>query len=272
MATIQGFDSPLAEGIVRFIEHKRVLGRRYETEVYALRLFDRYLVERRVRALGAITPELVDAFLLSRPRRRPRSFNHLLGVLHRLFDWLVARDVVGRSPVHGRMRRAGSQRIPFIFAPEQIRRLLDAAVRLPDAPGATLRGPTFHAIFATLYGLGLRVSEACRLNVSDVDRRRALLVIRDTKFGKDRLVPFGPRMAEMLDHYLAQRRARDCSFADDEPLFSIRSGGRLRRQRVGSVFRKLIPRIGLDVPKDASPPRVHDLRHSFAVRTLLRWY
>jgi site-specific recombinase XerD len=272
MATIQGFDSPLADGIVRFIEHKRVFGRRYETEVYALRLFDRYLVERGVRALGAITPELVDAFLLSRPRRRPRSFNHLLGVLHRLFDWLVAREVVGRSPVRGQMRRAGPQRIPFIFAPEQIRRLLDAAVRLPDAPGTALRGPTFHAIFATLYGLGLRVSEACRLNVSDVDRRRALLVIRDTKFGKDRLVPFGPRMAKMFDHYLAQRRARDRRLADDEPLFSICSGGRLRRQRVGSVFRKLIPRIGLDVPKDASPPRVHDLRHSFAVRTLLRWY
>lgn len=150
-------------------------------------------------------------------------------MLHRLFDWLVARDVVGRSPVQGRTRRAGSQRIPFIFAPEQIRRL-DATVRLPDAPGAALRGPTFYAIFATLYGLGLRVSEACRLNVSDVVRRRALLVIRDTKFGKDRLVPFGPRMAEMLDHYLAQRRARDRRLADDRSRRSRPAGSLLVRE------------------------------------------
>jgi integrase len=149
--------------------------------------------------------------------------------------------------------------------------LLDKAVRLPDAPGTELRGPTFHAIFATLYGLGLRVGEVCRLNVGDVDRRQALLVIRDTKFGKDRLVPFGPRMGKMLDHYLAQRRARN-RLMDDEPLFSIRAGGRLRRQRIGSVFRKLLPGLGLDLPPEASPPRVHDLRHSFAVRTLLRWY
>lgn len=272
MAALQGFASPLAGGIERFVEHKRVLGRRYETEVYALRLFDRFLVERDVHVLGAITPQVVHAFLLSRPRCRARSFNHLLGVLHRLFDWLVAREVVSDSPVRSSPRRAGAQRIPFIFAPDQARQLFDLAARLPDAPGAELRGPTFHAIFATLYGLGLRVSEACRLNVADLDRQRALLVIRDTKFDKDRLVPFGPRVGEMLGRYLAQRRALQRPPADNEPLFSICSGARLRRQRIGGVFRKLLPALDLHMPPDASPPRVHDLRHSFAVRTLLRWY
>lgn len=272
MAAAQGFVSTLADGIARFVEHKQVLGRSYETEIYALRLFDRYLAERGIRGITAITPELVDTFLLSRPRKRPRSSNHLLGVLRRLFDWLVAREIVVRSPVRNATRHAWSPRIPFIFAPDQARRLLDLAARLPDVPGAELRGPTFHAIFATLYGLGLRVSEACRLDVGHIDRKRALLVIRDTKFGKDRLVPFGPRLGKMLDRYLAQRRARDRRLADDDPLFSIRAGCRLKRQRVGSVFRHLLPRLGLDIPREASPPRVHDLRHSFAVRTLLRWY
>ncbi len=272
MGAAQGFDSPLADGIAQFIEHKRVLGRRYETETFALRLFDRYLVEHQVGAICSITPELIEAFLTSRPRHRPRSFNHLLGVLHRFFDWLVAREIVPRSPVRTATRRAGAPRIPFIFAPEQVRQLLDLAARLPDAPGATLRGPTFHAILATLYGLGLRVGEACRLNIGDVDRPRHLLVIRDTKFAKDRLVPFGPRVGGMLDRYLALRRTRTPALADDEPLFSIRAGGRLRRQRVGRVFRRLLPDLGLNVPPGASPPRVHDMRHSFAVRTLLRWY
>ena len=271
MPATERFASPLADGIAQFIAHKRVLGRRYETEAYALRLFDRYLVERRVGTIGAITPELIAAFLTSRPRPRPRSFNHLLGVLHRLFDWLVAREIVARSPVRSPTRRAGSARIPFIFAPAQARRLLELAARLPDAPGVALRGPTFHAIFAVLYGLGLRVSEACQLRVGDVDPRR-LLVIRDTKFGKDRLVPFGPRMGAMLDRYLARRRRHDLALADDAPLFAIRAGSRLSRQRVGSVFRKLLPDLGLALPPEASRPRVHDLRRSFAVQTLLRWY
>lgn len=272
MYATEGFASPLANAITGFVGHKRVLGRRYETEVYALRLFDRYLVEHRVDAIDSITPDLIESFLASRPRHRPRSFNHLLGVLHRLFDWLVARNIVVRSPVRNAARRAGAARIPFIFAPEQAHQLLTLAAHLPDAPGAALRGPTFHAVLATLYGLGLRVSEACRLNVADVDRRRGLLVIRDTKFGKERLVPFGPRMGAMLERYLILRRTRARTLADREPLFSIRPGARLTRQRVGSVFRRLLPGLDLRLPPGASPPRVHDMRHSFAVGTLLRWY
>src|SRR5258706_10743357 len=181
MEGTQVFTSLLANGLAQFVEHKRVLGRRYETEVYALRLFDRYLVYRRVDSVGAITPKMIEAFLTSRPRHRPRSFNHLLGVLHRFFDWLVSRDIIARSPVRSSTRRAQAARVPVILGPEQARRLLELAARLPDVPGFVLRGPTYHAMFATLYGLGLRVSEACRLNGGDVDRRR-LLVIRDTKF------------------------------------------------------------------------------------------
>lgn len=269
--TTSGFASLLATGIAQFVEHKRVLGRRYESEVSALRLFDRYLVERRVDAVDAITPDVIEEFLMSRPRHRPRSFNHLLGVLHRLFEWLVARDIIARSPVRSRTRRAGAARVPVILGPDQARRLLELTARLPDASGCVLRGATYHAMFATLYGLGLRVSEACRLNVGDVDRRH-LLVIRDTKFGKDRLVPFGPRMGKMLDRYIALRRKRAPDLTDDAPLFSVHAGARLRRQRAGSVFRALLPKLGLDLPPGSSPPRIHDLRHSFAVGTLLRWY
>ncbi len=272
MVAAKGLASPLADGIAQFIVHKRMLGFRFEAQAYGLRLLDRYLVERRVGVIADVTPEVVGAFLASRPRLRPQSYNQLLGILRRFFDWLVAREIVAGSPVLTPTRRVGGARIPFIFAPEQARQLLDLASRLPSGRGVELRGPTFHAVFATLYGLGLRVSEACHLNVGDVDRMRHLLVIRNTKFGKDRLVPFGPRMAEMLDGHVALRRARHPGLADDEPLFSVRGGRRLTRRAIGLVFQKLLPRLRLDVPPGASHPHVHDMRHSFAVGTLLRWY
>jgi site-specific recombinase XerD len=270
----EGLASPLAGEMAHFLEHKRVLGRRFETEGHALGLFDRYLVEQGTRSIDAVTPEIIQAFVGSRPRHQPRSFNHLVGVLRRFFNWLVARDIVARSPVRTLLRRAGGvRRTPFIFAPEQARRLLDLAARLPDVPGVELRGRTYHAIFAVLYGLGLRVGEVCRLNVEDLDPKRHLLVIRDTKFGKDRLVPFGPQMGKTLERYLALRHTRDKRLGSDAPLFSGRAGGRLRRQQIGKVFRQLLPRLDLMVPAGASAsPRVHDLRHSLAVRTLLRWY
>jgi site-specific recombinase XerD len=270
--SVQNFASLLADGMTKFVAHKRVLGRRYETETYALRLFDRYLIAQGVASVDALTPALIEAFLATRPRSRPRSYNHLLGVLRRLFQWLVAREHLVRSPVLCPTRRGGSLRTPFVFAPGQARDLLGLAARLPDAPGAALRGPSYHAIFAILYGLGLRVGEVCRLDVADVDRQRQLLVIRETKFGKDRLVPYGPRLGATLDRYLVKRHASDRDLADNAPLFAGRAGGRLGRQQIGRVFRALVPALGLTVPPGTIPPHVHDLRRSFAVQTLLRWY
>lgn len=97
------FRSLLAGPILDFLAHKRALKRRYATEEAALRLFDRYLVEQGVTNIASITPELIEAFLASRRRGQPRSYNHLLGVLRRLFDWLVFRTQCARLPsVSGR--------------------------------------------------------------------------------------------------------------------------------------------------------------------------
>lgn len=264
--------SPLKDGIAQFIAHKRVLGRGYETETSALRLFDRYLIAHEIRTLDTVTPSVIESFLAARPRSRPRSYNHLLGVLRRLFRWLVARGHVARSPVLCPARRASSVRTPFILAPNSARRLLELAASLPDAPGVAPRGLTYHAIFALLYGLGLRVGEVCRLELGDIDQSRQLLVIRETKFGKNRLVPFGPRLGMTLKRYLAARRAPDRGIAECAPVFAGRAGRRLTRQQIGKVFRALLPALGLTISPGTTPPRLHDLRHTFAVRTLLRWY
>jgi len=267
----QEFAGPLADGMTQYVAHKRVLGRRYETEVYALRLFDRYLLAQQLDTPAAITPAVIEAFLATRPRKRPRSYNHLLGVLRQLFHWLVERGHLAQSPVLCSTRRSSFRPAPFILAPESMRLLLKLTAGLHDYPGTAHRARTYHAIFALLYGLGLRVGEVCRLDVADVDRARQLLVIRDTKFGKDRLVPFGPRLGAMLKGYLVARLA--CRHvAADAPLFPGHYGSRLRRQQIGRVFRSLLPALGLTIPAGISPPHLHDLRHSFAVGTLLRWY
>jgi site-specific recombinase XerD len=271
----EAFVGPLAREMTQFVAHKRALGRRYDTEVYALRLFDRYLVTQAVGTIAAVGPAVIKEFLATRPRKRPRSYNHLLGVLRQLFQWLADRGYVDRSPVSCPIRRGGVAPAPFILAPEAVRRLLDRASQLRDFPGvADHRGPTYHAIFAILYGLGLRVGEVSRLDIVDVDQERKLLVIRDTKFGKDRLVPFGPRLGAVLRRYLDTCCASEAERGDaaSAPLFVGRYGGRLGRHQIGRVFRSLLPELGLNVPKGMSPPHLHDLRHSFAVGTLLRWY
>jgi integrase len=135
-----------------------------------------------------------------------------------------------------------------------------------------MRAITYHAIFAILYGLGLRVGEVCRLRIKDVDFERRLLIIRQTKFYKTRLVPFGPKIEDLLRSYLATLTGAYGAMSDDAPVFSFTSRGEIHPCTVSQVFHQLVPHLKLVIPPGHSAPRLHDLRHSFAVGTLLRWY
>jgi integrase len=152
------------------------------------------------------------------------------------------------------------------------RELFTYAGNLKDNPKAPLRGPTYRTIFALLYGLGLRVGEVSRLCVGDVDFDRSLLVIRQTKFYKSRLVPFGPRMKELLEEYARIRAKKYGQPLAEAPLFTFNRGRPLNPCTISQTFHHMVPRLGLGAPQGVSLPHVHDLRHSFAVGTLLRWY
>jgi site-specific recombinase XerD len=273
MNTPLHFRSFLAGEIERFLSHHRALGKRFDSEEHALRLLDRFLLEQDVKGLDEITPALLEVFLTSRPRTRARSYNHLLNVLQRLFRWLVSQDVLPRSPVLARARRSTEHRAPFLFEPGQVERLLACAAKLPDGPHACQRGITYRMIFALMYGLGLRVSEAARFCRKDLDLERRCLHIHQTKFAKSRLVPFGPRTAKALQRYL-QQHERDRCLSPHDPLFSLAEEGRRRldSKSISRTFHQLLPELNLTVPPGVTPPRLHCLRHSFAVSTLLRWY
>jgi integrase len=268
-----GFQSPLAEGIQAFLAYKRALGESFLTEEYALRALDAFLVQQQVHDIEAITAELIEAFLASRPRKRPRSYNHLISVVRRLFTWLAKQCYVDPPlPLNMQTRPETSKRVPFLFTPAMARTLLACAGKLQDSRNTPLRGQTYRTIFALLYGLGLRVGEVCRLCVGDLDVERSLLIIRQTKFYKSRLVPFGPRMKKLLEEYLEVRSKKHGPPLPEELLFTFFGGRPVNRHTIGMTFQSLIPQLGLRVPEGVSPPHLHDLRHSFAVGTLLRWY
>ena len=269
-----GFHSPLASGIEMFVTHKQALGLHLRTTESVLRLLDQFLVEQHVETMQAITPAVIEAFLASRPRTVPHSFNQLLGIVTRFFDWLIARDLMPRSPVQTKPRRTTATRLPFLFDPPTARRLLNAAADLPDTRNTPRRGLTYRTIFALLYGLGMRVGEAARLRIKDIDLARHLLIVRETKFAKSRLVPFGPRIGELVSNYLG-----NCELTRqiappivDLPVFTFRKRQPISPCTISTEFHELASQLALPVPDGARPPCVHSLRHSFAVGALLRWY
>jgi integrase len=214
---------------------------------------------------------LIEAFLASRPRKQPRSYNHLLGVTRCFFAWLVVQGRIECSPVRIRAKRSTTQLQPYLFSPDQAKQLLELAADLPGHPKGPDRGETYYLVFALMYALGLRVGETVRLRRCDVDLRRQLLEIRQTKFAKDRLVPFGPNVGKRISEHLDRRNSHFGDLLPEDPLFSFSARRAINACTVSQTFHRLVI-DRFEPPPGVAPPRLHCLRHSFAVSTLLRWY
>lgn len=164
---------------------------------------------------------------------------------------------------------AGRRAMPYIYSDAEIEALVAAALALP--PANALRRWTYHCLFGLIAVAGLRHSEALNLHCDDVDLDQGVLTIRESKFGKSRLVPLHATTISVLRDYSARR---DAHLAPPRsPYFFVaEQGGRLLHQYVHRVFWRLSRQIGLRQKGQRNGPRVHDLRHRFAVQTLINWY
>ncbi|MGS5046769.1 MULTISPECIES: tyrosine-type recombinase/integrase [unclassified Mameliella] len=158
---------------------------------------------------------------------------------------------------------------PYIYSDVEIDALLSAALALPPRNG--LRRQTYHHLFGLIAMTGLRLSEAIGLQHDDVDPVEGLLTIRQSKFGKSRLVPLHPSTCTALCSYAARRDAHLGSHRGSY-FFVAERGGRLLYQYVHRVFWRLSREIGLRSEGDHTGPRIHDFRHRFAIQTLVGWH
>jgi integrase len=151
--------------------------------------------------------------------------------------------------------------LPHIFTPDEVLHILEEAGRL--GPQESLRPHTYRTLFGVLASCGLRISEALALFLDDVTSDG--LLIRKTKFRKSRLVPMHPTTQRAVEDYLRRRRTLA---GDVEHLFVSMRGGPLAYPTVGATFLAIVRRLGLRAAPGQPGPRMHDLRHSFAVRAL----
>ena len=158
---------------------------------------------------------------------------------------------------------------PHIYTDAEVACLLQQASRLLPRHG--LRPATYVAYFSLLVSTGLRLSEACRLTTDDVDLVNGILAIRETKFRKSRLVPLHPSATQALARY-ADRRAACCAAPRSEYFFRTEHSPRLTRDTVERTFGRIKQRLGWTGHGRTRQPRIHDMRHTFATRRLLRWY
>jgi len=216
-----------------------------------------------------ITTELALRWAKLSPDVHPAHWANRLSFVRGFARYRSATDPRTEVPPVGLLPHHYPRPAPYLYADDEIRRLLKAAWELPSPGG--LRSWTYFTFLGLLVVTGLRVGEAIHLHRDDVDIKQGLLRIRQTKFGKDRFVPLHPSTTRALARY-ASRRNDLCSIQAYPHFFLSDQGKPLTDCVVRWTFVKLSRQIRIRGPAASFGPRLHDLRHRFAVRTLLTWY
>jgi integrase len=201
---------------------------------------------------------------------QPTEWARRLSWVRMFARYRSAMDPRTQIPSPGLLPYRPQRARPYLYSEREIRELLRAALRLPSDD--ELQPWTYHCLFGLLSVSGLRLGEARNLSLDDVDLDAAVLTVRGTKFGKSRLVPLHASTCKVLADYLARRERRWAGRTVSSHLFVNRCGNRLDIGQIHRIFYRLSRQIGLRGPTDRHGPRLHDMRHRFASRTLLRWY
>lgn len=237
---------------------------------YKLQHADRRLHEfvGSVLAQGSssITTKLALQWATQPPGASPKWWGSRLGMVRQFALYAQSFDPRTEVPPHHLLPCSSRRLTPYIYSKEDIDRLIDAARTQRDRRSAC----TDTALLGLIAATGMRVGEAIRLDRRDLDSDRGLLVVRGTKFGKSRELPLHPSTVEALGRY-ARSRDRLQPIQHSSRLFLSRSGTPLIYANVHLRFHRLIDRAGL-ADRNPRRPRIHDLRHTFAVRTLIGWY
>jgi integrase len=256
--------SGLRSALECYLSMRQGLGYKYRDQARQLSEFVSFMEARKATT---ITTKLALAWATLPPRSDISSSMRLTTVrgFARHMASINPKTEVAPNGIFPQRRRPK----PYLYSEGEIEALLAAALALPPKDG--LRRWTYHHLFGLIAVTGMRLSEVTGLQRGDVDLKDGVLTIRQGKFGKSRLIPLHPTTREALRSY-AKRRDRHLGSRCCAHFFVAERGDRLVKQYVHPVFWRLSREIGLRRPGDSSGPRIHDLRHSFAVRSLLDWY
>lgn len=256
----------LRTALQEYLSVRRALGFKLERDAFTLRSFIRFAEEERV---SVITTNLAMRWATLPKDGDPSWWARRLETLRCFAQYRAAMDPRTEVPPPQLLPYRFRRKQPYIYSDDEITRLVEAAKRLPSPKG--LRAASYCTLFGLLAVTGMRMSEPITLDRQDVDLEQGVLTVRQAKFGKSRLIPLHPSTRRALCNY-ARLRDQTYPCPTTSSFFLSDHGARLTQWAVRWTFVRLSRQIGLRGPTDTHGPRLHDLRHGFAVRTMLVWY
>lgn len=256
--------SDLRSALHDYLKLRRQLGFELKTQG---RLLEGYV--RFMERSGAqhITTELSLAWAKLPVHARPHTWRQRLGTVRGFARYMATIDPLSEVPSKDLLPACGARVAPYLYSPAEIAALMDEA-RMLTPP---LRAATYETLIGLMATTGLRLGEAVGLDRADVDLEDGALHVRRAKQNKHREVPLHPSTTAALREY-SRLRDRRWPKLETAAFFVSRLGVRLTTSAVNYTFPKLIRQVGLEGRGERLRPRPHDLRHTFAVRTLLEWH
>lgn len=255
--------SRLRQALADYLRIRRALGYKLERAEKLLAQFLAYLEER-----DTMIVTVADALAWARlTGGSPDWWAFRLSAVRGFAAYLHALDPAHEVPPADLLPRRPPRAVPYLYSEAEIVALIAATGGLRGR----LRQATYRTLLGLLWVTGMRVGEAIRLDRDDVDLAHGVLTVRDSKFGKSRLLPLHPTSVTALRRYLHLRESNQRATVSDA-LFISPAGTRLLYCNLHATFRRLRRDAGLVAGSGRCRPRIHDLRHTFAVQTLLGWY
>ena len=252
----------------QYIAMKRALGYKYESEERLLAGFDRFLLENFSNLSDNEIPrEAIELWETRRPHETPKTHSSRMLIVRKFCEYAAEHGFGVFISLEKCNYKSSIEFVPHIYTDDELKRFFNT-VDNHHYKTVLMASPLFYpTFFRILYCCGLRLTEALNLCVKDIDFETATLNIRNTKFGKDRTVPFGDDLLVALKKYFFTSHHSK----PEDYFFTSPYGGRYNGKTVGNMFRKLLEEAGITHCGRNKGPRIHDFRHTFSVTCLKNW-
>jgi integrase/recombinase XerD len=259
----------LSELTSEYIEFKQSMGMRFRTEAVILNAFGRAMGNINI---ADVAPDPVLHYLAGTGTVTAfwhRKFEALTG----FYRFALSRGHISSCPLPTIIPKRPAPFRAYIYTHDEFHKLVELTDLLDNNRRCQVQSATFRTLLLLLYGTGIRISEALSLTITDVDLPASLLTVRNSKFFKTRWVPVGPQLTAVLAGHIKARRLLRRPTGYNSHFFSTRHGDALTRRAAERIFRFLCQKVDIHrIDGGRFQPRLHDIRHTFALNRLLSWY
>lgn len=253
-----------------YISYRRALGEKFKTNAQALRSFMKYIGGDTSPV--ELTAEQVEPYLYYPAGKVTASWFIRHTALKGMFQWAVSRGIMPHVPLSMDLPKRLEHMAPYIYSKAELQRLFNSAMEY-QKNRSTIYPECVKMILQLTYFLGLRLHETMSLKLKDLNQPESYVYIRESKFYKSRIVTYNRKVGEVIAAFLKWREEQGLCTDPESSLFLDKKGVGMRIDTVRGAFERIRKHAGIS-RSDKSPfqPRIHDLRHTFAVNRLTAWY